>query len=42
MLIPDDNFVRLLSQILGGLNYEKLYRAYPSTGRKPTVKPSHV
>ena len=39
MLIPDDDSVRLLSQILEGLNYEKLYRAYSSTGRKPTVKP---
>ena len=39
MLIPDDDSVRLLSQILEGLNYEKLYRAYSSTGRKPVVKP---
>jgi len=39
MLIPNDDSVRLLSQILEGLNYEKLYRAYSSTGRKPAVKP---
>lgn len=39
MLIPDNDSVRLLSQILEGLNYEKLYRAYSSTGRKPAVEP---
>jgi transposase len=39
MLIPSDDSVRLLSQILEGLNYEKLYRAYSSTGRKPAVSP---
>jgi len=39
MLIPDDDSVRLLSQILEGLNYEKLYKTYSSTGRKPTVTP---
>lgn len=39
MLIPDDDSVRLLSQILEELNYEKLYKAYSSTGRKPAVEP---
>lgn len=39
MLIPDDDSVRLLSQILEGLNYKKLYKAYSSTGRKPAVEP---
>lgn len=39
MLIPEDDSVRLLSHILEGLNYEKLYRAYSSTGRKPAVEP---
>jgi transposase len=39
MLIPDDDSVRLLSHILEGLNYKKLYKAYSSTGRKPAVKP---
>ncbi|MDV3428918.1 MAG: IS1182 family transposase [Bacillota bacterium] len=39
MLIPEDDSVRLLSQILEGLNYEKLYRAYSSCGRKPAVEP---
>ena len=39
MLIPEDDSVRLLSQILEGLNYKKLYRAYSHTGRKPSVDP---
>jgi len=39
VLIPEDDSVRLLSHILEGLNYEKLYKAYSSTGRKPAVEP---
>lgn len=39
MLIPEDDSVRLLSQILEGLNYQKLYKAYSFTGRKPAVEP---
>lgn len=39
VLIPEDDSVRLLSHILEGLNYEKLYQAYSSTGRKPKVEP---
>jgi transposase len=39
MLIPEDDSVRLLSQILEGLNYKKLYEAYSRTGRKPAVEP---
>jgi transposase len=39
MLIPEDDSVRLLSHILEGFNYTKLYRAYSSTGRKPAVDP---
>jgi len=39
MLIPGDDSVRLLSQILEGFNYIKLYKAYSSTGRKPAVDP---
>lgn len=39
MLIPEDDSVRLLSQILEGLNYSKLYRAYSQVGRKPSVDP---
>ncbi|MCX7858410.1 MAG: IS1182 family transposase [Deltaproteobacteria bacterium] len=39
MLIPEDDSVRLLSQILEGLNYKELYSAYSRTGRKPSVDP---
>jgi transposase len=39
VLIPGDDSVRLLSQILEGLNYEKLSMAYSSKGRKPAVEP---
>ena len=39
MLIPEDDSVRLLSLILEGLNYKKLYMAYSSRGRKPAVEP---
>lgn len=39
VLIPKDDSVRLLSQILEGLNYQKLYEAYSSTGRKPAAEP---
>jgi transposase len=39
MLIPEDESVRLLSQILEGFNYTKLYKAYSSEGRKPAVDP---
>ncbi len=39
VLIPNDDSVRLLSQILEGLNYEQLCRAYSSNGRKPAVSP---
>lgn len=38
-IIPEDDSVRLLSHILEGLNYEKLYRAYSSNGRKPAIEP---
>lgn len=37
--IPADDSVRLLSQILEGLNYAKLYMAYSSNGRKPAIEP---
>jgi transposase len=39
MLIPVDDSVRLLSQILEGLDYSKLYQAYSIKGRKPAVDP---
>src|SRR5690554_6053 len=39
VLIPEDDSVRLLSHILEGLDYTKLYEAYSSRGRKPAVEP---
>jgi len=39
MLIPEDDSVRLLSHILEGLNYDKLYRAYSSIRRNSAVEP---
>lgn len=39
MLIPEDDSVRLLSQILEGLDYTKLYKAYSHIGRKPAIEP---
>lgn len=41
ILIPQDDSVRLLSQILEGLNYRKLYKAYSRLGRKQ-VSPKHL
>ena len=38
-LIPEDDSVRLLSHILEGLNYTKLYQTYSSVGIKPAVEP---
>nr|WP_242951930.1 transposase [Clostridium felsineum] len=38
-LIPEDDSVRLLSYLLEGLNYKKLYKTYSSVGRKSTVEP---
>lgn len=38
-LIPEDDTVRLLSHVLEGLDYRKLYKAYSSFGRKPAVEP---
>ena len=32
-LIPEDDSVRLLSHVLEGLDYTKLYKAYSSVGR---------
>lgn len=39
VLIPEDESVRLLSYILEGLNFEALYKAYSSKGRKSAVPP---
>ncbi|MCM1990444.1 hypothetical protein [Oceanirhabdus seepicola] len=38
-LIEVDDFVRLISKILEGLDYFKLMQAYSSKGRPPTVTP---
>ncbi|MBQ8164624.1 MAG: transposase, partial [Clostridia bacterium] len=37
--IPENNSVRLLSQILEELNYTKLYKSYSCKGRKSAVSP---
>jgi len=39
ILIPSDDSVRLLSEILEGLDYTKLYNAYSRRGRKPATSP---
>lgn len=38
-LIPEDDSIRLLSHVLEGLDYTKLYQAFSSQGRKPAVEP---
>lgn len=38
-LIPEDDSVRLLGQILEELDYTKLYQAYSAKGRNPAVDP---
>ena len=38
-MIPEDDSVRLLSQILEELYYTKLNEAYSPQGRKPAVEP---
>lgn len=39
LIIPEDDSVRLLSQITEGLDYTKLMQAYSHKGRKPKVHP---
>jgi len=39
MFIPEDDSVRLLSHILEGLDYSKLYKAYSSIGRNFAIEP---
>lgn len=39
VIIPEDDSVRLLSQILEELDYTELYRAYSSGGRNPATEP---
>ena len=38
-LVPNDDSVRLLSQILEELDYTKLYQGYSTKGRNPAVDP---
>lgn len=38
-IIPEDDSVRLMSQILDGLDYGELDRAYSALGRKPATPP---
>ncbi|MPM51869.1 IS1182 family transposase ISClbu1 [bioreactor metagenome] len=39
VLLPCDESVRLLSEVVEELNYTKLYRAYSPKGRKPNTSP---
>ena len=42
ILIPADDSVRLLSQLLEELDYRKLYQAYSRHGRNPAVSPKNL
>lgn len=42
ILIPADDSVRLLSQLLEELEYRKLYQAYSHKGRNPAVSPKNL
>ncbi len=42
ILIPADDSVRLLSQLLEELDYRKLYQAYSHKGRNPAVSPKNL
>lgn len=42
ILIPANDSVRLLSQVLEELDYTKLYRAYSHKGRNPAVSPKNL
>ena len=37
IIIPDDDSVKLLYEITDGLDYSKLYKAYPTKGRNPAI-----
>jgi transposase len=39
ILLPQDESVRLLSEVMEELDYTSLYRAYSHTGRKPKTSP---
>ena len=40
ILLPSDESVRLLSEVMEGMDYTGLYRAYAGQGRKPKTSPS--
>jgi len=42
ILIPENDSVRLLSQLLEELDYRKLYKAYSHQGRNPVVSPKNL
>lgn len=42
ILIPEDDSVKLLSQIMEGLDYTKLMKAYSRKGRNPNVSPKNL
>lgn len=42
VFIPVDNSVRLLDQVLEGLDYSELYRSYSPIGRNPAVSPKSL
>ena len=42
ILIPADDSVRLLSQVLEELDYSRLYKAYSRNGRNPAVTPKNL
>jgi transposase len=39
VIIPEDDSVRLLSQIVEGMDLEELYKAYSEQGRNPAISP---
>ena len=38
-IIPEDDSVRLLSQVMEELDYTNLYKAYSTKGRNPAIQP---
>jgi len=42
VIIPEDDSVRLLSQIVEGMDLKELYEAYSSDGRDPAVEPKNM
>lgn len=42
ILIPADDSVRLLSQVMEEMDYSKLYKAYSRSGRNPAVNPKNL